>query len=146
MDNCLYFEEVWVIKDHKSYFSPGNCELFTDYDEAVFHAEALEHKAVLEWQERNKQLWDYNSKFYRVITLREAFESYGDGERESSYDDGYSEGVRDGRNEGYEDGYSDGHSTGLTEGHDQGYAEGINDGRNEGYDDGYRDGKEECGE
>lgn len=138
MDDVFDFEEVWVIKETGGFFEPKACELFTDYDEAAFRCEAMEHKAVLEWQQKNIEHWEYNRRFYRVITLREAFDEYGEGERESSYDDGYSEGTRDGRNEGYEDGYSDGESSGKTDGFNEGYKEG--------YDEGYKDGKADASE
>ena len=138
MDNVFDFEEVWVIKENNAYFNPSGCEIFTDYDEAVFRCQAMEHKAIIEWQQKNIERWEYQRKLYKVITLKEAFEDYADGERESSYDDGYSEGTRDGRNEGYEDGYSDGESAGRTQGHDEGYKEG--------YDEGYRDGKADASE
>ena len=133
MDGTFDFEEVWVIKETNGYFEPNGCEIFTDYDEAVFRCEAIEYKTILEWQQKNIEHWEYNRRFYNVITLREAFDSYGEGERESSYDDGYSEGARDARSEGYEDGYTDGESSGRTEGFNEGYKEG--------YDEGYRNGK-----
>ena len=138
MDDVFDFEEVWVIKENNSFFNPSKAELFTDYDEAVFRCEAMEHKAIIEWQQKNIERWEYQRKIYKVITLDEAFSDYGEGERESSYDDGYSEGVRDGRNEGYEEGYSEGENSGRVSGFDEGHKEG--------YDEGYKDGKAECGE
>ena len=138
MDSVFDLEDVWVVKQTDVCFNPNKAELFTDYDEAVFRCEALEHKAIIEWQQKKKEHWEYNRRIYKVITLYEAFSDYGEGERESGYDDGYSQGVRDGRNEGYEEGYSDGESTGRTQGHDEGYKDG--------YDEGYRDGKADTSE
>jgi flagellar biosynthesis/type III secretory pathway protein FliH len=115
MDNVFGLEELWVIKETSTYFTPKGCRVFTDYDEAIYHCEAKEHKTIIEWQCKNKETWRYDTKFHRIVTLKEAIEEYGEGERESSYEDGYSEGVSEGRNEGYNEGYDEGYRNGKDE-------------------------------
>lgn len=117
-------QDLYVVVQHDgvnpldSYYSAGGI-VFVDYDEALFHANDLNHN---------------NDKgyLYSVKSLEDAFDEYLDSEKSSSWDDGHSEGYRDGKREGYDEGYSEGESCGRTEGF------------NEGYDEGYKKGKEDA--
>lgn len=134
-DNVFEMRDVWVVYEkHTSYDLSETRELFTDYDEAILHCEAMEHKAIIEWEARNKTKWDYDKRYYKVVPLLEMIEDYGSDRYDDGHDTGYNEGFREGKSEGRDEGYEDG------------YSDGVNAGTSSGYDDGFRDGQASKGE